>query len=90
MILDSDVRGLFIHEAFGHLSEADNLIGNETLAKIMILGSEFAMEKFNVIDDPTKTGHPGSYVYDHEGTKAKPMYLIENGKLSGRLYSLQY
>ncbi|WP_350344644.1 TldD/PmbA family protein [Proteinivorax tanatarense] len=89
VILDSDVGGLFIHEAFGHLSESDNLIGNETLAKTMTLGSEFAMSEFNVIDDPTRKGHPGSYKYDHEGTKGKPTYLIKNGKLSGRLHSLE-
>ncbi|ACB84599.1 TldD/PmbA family protein [Natranaerobius thermophilus] len=89
VILDSDVGGLFIHEAFGHLSEADNLIGNKTLAETMTLGSEFAVEEFNVIDDPTKKGHPGSYIYDHEGIKAKPTYLIKNGKLSGRLHSLE-
>ncbi|WP_353892416.1 TldD/PmbA family protein [Proteinivorax hydrogeniformans] len=89
VILDSDVGGLFIHEAFGHLSESDNLIGNETLAKTMTLGSEFAMPEFNVVDDPTREGHPGSYVYDHEGTKGKPTYLIKDGKLSGRLHSLE-
>ncbi len=89
VILDSDVGGLFIHEAFGHLSEADNLVGNQTLADTMALGSEFAMENFNVIDDPTRMGHPGSYVYDHEGTKAKPVSLIKEGRLNGRLHSLE-
>ena len=89
VILDSDVGGLFIHEAFGHLSEADNLIGNETLANTMALGTAFAMDNFNVIDDPTRPGHPGSYVYDHEGTKARPVSLIKNGKLSGRLHSME-
>ncbi len=89
VILDSDVGGLFIHEAFGHLSEADNLIGNETLANTMALGATFAMENFNVIDDPTRLGHPGSYVYDHEGTKARPVSLIKDGKLRGRLHSLE-
>jgi len=89
VILDSDVGGLFIHEAFGHLSEADNLIGNDTLANTMELGTPFAMNNFNVIDDPTRLGHPGSYVYDHEGTKARPVTLIKDGKLSGRLHSLE-
>lgn len=89
VILDSDVSGLFIHEAFGHLSESDNLVGNLALAKTMTLGSEFAAPMFNVIDDPTLKGHPGSYIYDHEGTRAKKTYLIKNGKLSGRLHSIE-
>lgn len=89
VILDSDVGGLFIHEAFGHLSEADNLVGNQTLADTMALGSDFAMENFNVIDDPTRPGHPGSYVYDHEGTRARSVPLIKEGRLRGRLHSLE-
>lgn len=89
VVLDSDVSGLFIHEAFGHLSESDNLIGNEALAKTMTLGTPFAVDTFNVIDNPTLDGFPGSYVYDHEGTKAKETYLIKDGLLSGRLHSIQ-
>lgn len=89
VILDSDVGGLFIHEAFGHLSEADNLIGNKTLANTMKLGTTFAMENFNVIDDPTRLGLPGTYVYDHEGSKARPVSLIKDGKLNGRLHSME-
>ncbi len=89
VVLDSDVSGLFIHEAFGHLSEADNLIGNASLVKTMTLGETFATKAFNVIDDPTWGGFPGSYVYDHEGTKGKKTYLIKEGQLSGRLHSLE-
>jgi TldD protein len=89
VVFDSDVSGLFIHEAFGHLSESDNLVGNESLVQTMTLGAEFAVSDFNVIDDPTLCGYPGSYVYDHEGTKAKKTYLIKAGKLSGRLHSLE-
>lgn len=89
VILDSEVSGLFIHEAFGHLSEADNLLGNESLANTMKLGEAFSVPEFNVVDDPTLLGHPGSYVYDHEGTKAKKINLIKDGMLSGRLHSLE-
>jgi len=89
VVLDSDVSGLFIHEAFGHLSEADNLVGNASLSKTMTLGELFATEDFNVIDDPTLSGYPGSYTYDHEGTRAKKTHLIKSGKLAGRLHSLE-
>lgn len=89
VILDSDVGGLFIHEAFGHLSEADNLIGNKVLADTMKLGTKFATDALNVIDNPNKKGHPGSYIYDHEGVKSKEVYLIKDGKLNGRLHSIE-
>lgn len=89
VVLDSDVSGLFIHEAFGHLSESDNLVGNQALADTMTLGADFAVPEFNVIDDPTLKGFPGSYEYDHEGTRSKKTYLIQNGKLSGRLHSIE-
>lgn len=89
VILDSDVSGLFIHEAFGHLSESDNLLSNPALANTMTLGTVFACEELSVIDDPLLKGHPGSYTYDHEGTLAKRTVLIDKGKLSGRLHSLE-
>lgn len=87
VILDPSVGGLFIHEAFGHLSEADNLLRSEALQKTMTLGTVFATDQLNVIDDPTQPGHSGSYVYDDEGVRSKKSYLIKDGKLSGRMHS---
>lgn len=87
VVLDPSVGGLFIHEAFGHLSEADNLLRSEALRKTMTLGSVFGNDNLNVIDDPSKTGHSGSYVYDDEGVKSRKTYLIKEGKLSGRMHS---
>lgn len=89
VILDHQVGGLFIHEAFGHLSEADNLLQSRELRKTMTLGTEFASPLLNVIDDPGAPGHPGSYVYDDEGVKGSRTHLIREGKLSGRLHSRQ-
>lgn len=87
VILDPSVGGLFIHEAFGHLSEADNLLRSEALQKTMTLGTVFATDQLNVIDDPTEKGHSGTYVYDDEGVKSRKIYLIKEGKLSGRMHS---
>ena len=87
VILDGDVGGLFIHEAFGHLSEADNLLGSPALQKTMALGTRFGVDMLNVIDDPSMMGHPGSYIYDDEGVKGTKTYLIKDGILSGRLHS---
>lgn len=87
VVLHPSVGGLFIHEAFGHLSEADTLLDSEALRKTMELGRVFASKKLSVADDPSEKGYTGSYVYDDEGVKAKKTYLIKNGKLSGRLHS---
>lgn len=87
VILDGDVGGLFIHEAFGHLSEADNLLGSPALRETMALGTRFGKEFLNVIDNPSLTGIPGSYIYDDEGVRGTETYLIKNGVLSGRLHS---
>lgn len=87
VILDPGAAGVFIHEAFGHLSEADGLADNPKLQKTMTLGSEFGLPILNVIDDPSWEGHPGSYVYDEEGVRGARTYLIREGKLVGRLHS---
>lgn len=87
VVLDPSVGGLFIHEAFGHLSEADNLLNSDALKQTMKLGRVFGSKNLNVVDDPTKPGHSGSYVYDDEGVKSKKTYLIKDGSLSGRLHS---
>lgn len=87
VICDSDVSGLFIHEAFGHLSESDNLLGSLALRKTMTLGTEFGNPILNVIDDPSMPGIPGSYIYDDEGVRGTRTYLIKEGVLSGRLHS---
>ena len=87
VILDPKLAGVFIHEAFGHLSEADHIFDNERLLKMMEIGKQFGPENLNVIDDGTMYGLRGSYHFDDEGTPAQKTYLIKNGRLSGRLHS---
>ena len=41
VILDPILAGVFIHEAFGHLSEADQVYDNDQMKDIMVLGSGF-------------------------------------------------
>jgi TldD protein len=87
VILDPVLCGVFAHEAFGHLSEADNVYENEQLAKVMKLGRRFGSESVTIIDDPTMTGFRGSYIYDDEGVRAKRTLLLKNGILTGMLHS---
>lgn len=87
VVLDPVLAGVFVHEAFGHLSEADFVYENERLREIMVLGKEFGSKDLNIVDTATTPGLRGSYKYDDEGTPAIKTYLIREGKLVGRLHS---
>lgn len=87
VIMDPQLSGIFIHEAFGHLSEADHVYENPELKKMMRLGRKVASPQLSTVDDPTLPGKRGSYRYDDEGVAARKTYLIKNGGLVGRLHS---
>jgi len=87
VILDPVLAGVFVHEAFGHLSEADLVYESDQLRQIMTIGKEFGGKELNIVDGATVPGLRGSYKYDDEGTPATKTYLIREGKLTGRLHS---
>ena len=87
VVLDPVLAGVFIHEAFGHLSESDQVYDNDQLKEIMVLGSEFGGPHLNVVDGGAVDGLRGSYRYDDEGVPSTRTYLISEGVLVGRLHS---
>jgi len=87
VVLDPVLAGVFVHEAFGHLSESDFVYENDRLRQIMTLGKQFGSEQLNIVDTATIPGLRGSYKYDDEGMPATKTYLIREGKLVGRLHS---
>jgi TldD protein len=87
VLLDPNLAGVFAHEAFGHLSEADFLYENPRMQDVMVLGREFGPEILNIIDDGGIVNLAGYTPYDDEGIKAEKSYLIRNGRLSARLHS---
>ncbi|HEY31900.1 MAG TPA: TldD/PmbA family protein [Dehalococcoidia bacterium] len=87
VVLDPILAGVFTHEAFGHLSEADFVYENEQFRQIMTLGKTFGEPHLNIVDTATLPGLRGSYKYDDEGVLATKTYLIREGKLVGRLHS---
>ena len=89
VILDPVLAGVFVHEAFGHLSEADFVYENEQLRQLMTLGKEFGSPELNIIDSAAIPRLRGSYKYDDEGVPATKTYLIKEGKLVGRLHSME-
>ncbi len=87
VVLDPVLAGVFAHEAFGHLSEADFVYENERLRQIMVLGRQFGERWLNIVDGAAIPNLRGSYHYDDEGVPATRTYLIREGMLVGRLHS---
>lgn len=87
VVLDPVLAGVFVHEAFGHLSESDFVYEDQRLQDVMVLGRQFGGKHLNIIDDATIPGLRGSYKYDDEGTPASRAYLVREGVLTGRLHS---
>ncbi|MFX1317512.1 MAG: TldD/PmbA family protein [Promethearchaeota archaeon] len=86
MIIGPEVAGIIAHENCGHPSEADRIQGREG----MNAGESFWMDievgttrlgspAVTIIDDPTISESAGFYLYDEEGVKARPRYLIKAG-----------
>ena len=87
IVLDPYGASVFIHEAFGHRSEADLTRDNPMLRERLALGNEIATPILNVSDDPTIPDRGGSYSIDDEGVRAKKTHLIVDGCVAGRLHS---
>ncbi|MCK4391017.1 MAG: TldD/PmbA family protein [Desulfobacterales bacterium] len=89
VILNHQMGGVFIHEAFGHLSEADFLYENPRMRNLMVVGREMGVKNLNVVDDGSIDRTIGSLSYDDEGTPTSKTYLIKQGVLTGHLHSLE-
>lgn len=87
VILDPELAGVFIHEAFGHLSEADFVYENPQAREMMTLGRRFGTTALNAGDNGAAPGLRGTLPYDDEGTPTQDTALIRNGILVGRLHS---
>lgn len=87
VVLDPILAGVFAHEAFGHLSEADHVYENKRLQDIMVLGRRFSGKHLNIVDGAAVPGLRGSYKYDDEGVPGTKTYLIREGVLESRLHS---
>lgn len=87
VLLDPYMSGLFIHEAFGHMSEADHIVNNRALRETMKIGRKAGASCLSVVDDPGIPGKCGSYRYDDEGVEGRKTVLIDKGYIAGRLHS---
>ncbi|MGQ9513018.1 TldD/PmbA family protein [Thermodesulfitimonas sp.] len=85
VVLAGEAGGTMVHEACGHGLEAD-LVQKGLSVYGGKKGNLVAGEAVTVIDDATLPGKYGSYRFDDEGVKARPVVLIENGYLKDYLY----
>jgi TldD protein len=79
--------GVFTHESFGHKSESDFMVGDETMRKEWALGKEVGQSLLTIIDDGTISGN-GYVPFDDEGTKGRKTNIITKGLLTDRLHSV--
>ncbi len=87
VVLDPMLAGVFAHEAFGHLSEADFVYENDDARRIMKLGRRFGPDILSIVDDGSLKHDNGYSPFDDEGVPKGRTYLIRNGALVGRLHS---
>lgn len=86
VIFSPIATGVFTHESFGHKSEADFMIGDETMKAEWTIGKKVGAENLSIVDRGDVKGS-GFVPFDDEGNKSEKTYLIKNGVLSGRLHS---
>ena len=87
VILDPEMAGVFIHEAFGHLSEADFVYENPQAREMMTLGRRCGRAVLTVGDSGAAPGLRGTMPFDDEGVPTQDTVLIKDGVLVGRLHS---
>jgi len=87
VVANQRLAGVFIHEAFGHLSESDFVYENPRAQEMMVLGRRFGQDVLTVFDDGSLPGLRGTHKYDDEGTPTGRSDLIKDGILVGRLHS---
>lgn len=87
VLLNPNLAGVFAHEAFGHMSEADFLADNPELLKKIKLGTVLGAEELTIVDDGRQSHLAGWCPYDDEGVPAARRELLKNGRVSCYLQS---
>ena len=88
VVLSPEAAGVFAHESFGHKSESDFMLSDETMKEEWQLGKTVGSPILSIAECGCDVGS-GYVPYDDEGTRARKNYLIKNGVLAGRLHSAQ-
>ena len=78
------MSGVFAHESFGHMSEADHITANASPLRDRI-GEELGSEYASIVDDGTPDEGGFYYPVDSEGVKTRRVILLDKGVLKGYL-----
>jgi TldD protein len=85
VVLGPNVVGVFVHEAFGHLAEADLALSGGVLAGNM--GKKIGSDLVTFYDDGTIEGAFGAFKYDDEGVASQKTLLIKDGVVTGLMHN---
>ena len=85
VVLGPNVVGVFVHEAFGHLAEADLALSGGVL--LNNFGKKIASDVVTFYDDGTIDGAFGSFKYDDEGVPTQKTLLVKDGVVTGLMHN---
>lgn len=84
VVLTGGTAGVLLHELIGHLTESDLVVAQASpLSRLM--GATITAATLDIVDDPTRADLPGWFDHDDEGVTARPVLLVERGRLCGFL-----
>ncbi|MEM3400290.1 MAG: TldD/PmbA family protein [Candidatus Micrarchaeia archaeon] len=86
VVIDGKMAGVLAHEAVGHASEADSVVG-KTSAFVGMLGKKIADESVTIVDEPILVNAFGGFAFDDEGVRAWKTYIVKGGILNSYLHS---
>jgi TldD protein len=97
VVVGPEVAGIIAHENCGHPSEGDRILGREAAqageswyVDLKVGESRIGAEALTIVDDPTMERNAGYYLYDDEGVRARPRYLIKEGVLNELLLNREF
>ncbi|MGZ4851411.1 MAG: metallopeptidase TldD-related protein [Candidatus Bathyarchaeia archaeon] len=85
VVLGPNVVGVFVHEAFGHLAEADLALSGGVLATN--IKKKIGSDLVTFYDDGTIEGSFGAFKYDDEGVQTQKTLLIKDGVVEGLMHN---
>jgi TldD protein len=87
VVLDPRCISILVHQAIGHLSEADTLAARPDLDELMRPGRQIGSDLLTIGDDGSAASLPGSLHFDDEGAPTQNTLLVQNGVLIGRIHT---
>lgn len=85
VLLDPGVTGTFVHESFGHGTEADQFVRNRSYLQ-PLLGTMVGPEFLTLVDDGSIPDGWGSIRFDDEGHLSQRTPLVQDGRFVGALH----